>query len=313
MIEYSSASGVYPMLLDKKPPSIRIVPPGKLRKTESIGYATQKEAAVAAGLEASRYGDKRILVFGFPGCGAKGFVEAVLRRLENRLRAFSMLLTSAFLSCEELIVEPEFEKTLKNVQKSMDDLMKQSVKDGHFVVLIIKRPDALSSKIRNFQQRKERVTHWLSSFLGKHYGKILMVCMSDDPSCVHTSLISNFKMPLYLKHLDLESTKTIFEAKLSRKDRFEIAERLYYSVEKDGFKVVSAEVVKAIDRATTLVKDFDDLSIEEAAEYIKRRIYPCYPSTDVADYENRNKELISYSEGFVSDYWPRKLKEFQDL
>lgn len=294
-------SGGSPVLLDKETPFVQLLLPEAIDENESVGYEIQQNAMTSIALEAARYGEKRVIVFGKPGTGAIGFVKTALLRLKRQSNVESRVLK---LVCQRVWVEPEIEKILGAIEEKLNEASSWTNDENHLMVLLIEKLDSLTSKINNYQKNKAIFGFWLYSILKQSYNRTLIVCTSDDPSAIDDRLLRLFKLPLYLEHLNLQSIKRIFKTKMPRKDSEQVAETLYRAVDKDGFKLVSAEVVKAIDRATTLA-DFGTVSTNEAARIIRGFIRPCYPSEVIKAYEECNKDLINYSKSFILRYWAK--------
>jgi len=308
MVSEHAHSGGVAMTFAKETPVLRFLSPGKLRPT-SIGYDLEKKAAIGIGLDSFLYGScNRILVFGLAGSGMSGFVEYVLQELTTK---YSVPIDPIELNCENIILENEMSKTIRDVQKRTDEAFQRNAKDGTLSILIIEKPEALSSEIENFLASKTVAKPWLSLFLRRSYSRTLIFFTSDDPSKMDLSLSQFAKIPIYLSPLDLKSLQEIFKGKLKRQDSGSIAEYLHKAVEDDGFRLVSAEVVKATEKAMQEVKDFNDLSIGVAAASVRERIFPCYPIEEVEAYERRNADWISHARNFVLAYWPSKLEELR--
>jgi hypothetical protein len=305
MIQASSTSGVETPVFDKEPTFVRFVSPEQLAMTNVIGYDMQKRAAVAVGLHALPYGEKRLLVFGLPGSGVRRFVENVLWELNEKYATHVFLID---LSCENLILASDIEKTIRSISRRIEEELERNIRKGNSIVFLVERPESFSSKFQNFQSNKRAAILWLSFFLRKVYDKTLIICTSDDPSSIDALVLRTFNIPIYLRHLNLESLTQILATTLKRRDYSEIAKYLYDDVEKNHFKLVSAEVVKAIERASDLI---ESIPIDQAAKCIRRHIYPCYPSTYVDDYEERNESLISHFSTFVLNCWSKRMEELE--
>jgi SpoVK/Ycf46/Vps4 family AAA+-type ATPase len=191
-------------------------------------------------------------------------------------------------------LNPKSKRPWESLTKLNEAILWSSSNENHLTVLLIEKLDSLTSKINNFQRNKTILGLWLYSVLKQNYERTLIVCTSNNPSDIDDKLLRLFRVPLYLEHLNLESIKKIFLTKLKRKDSEQVAENLYRVVDKDGFKLVSAEVIKAIDRAITSA-GFETASTNDAAMIIRQYIRPCYHSEVIKAYEASNKDLIEYS------------------
>lgn len=310
MITNSSSSGGSSTVLDKELTFIQFISSEELKESKTIGYDLEKKAAKAIGLSATHHMDKTLLVFGLPGTGVKGFVETLFWELKEKHHVPIYVI---HLSCESMILVNETEKTIRDLDMQIGQKLRTNIEKGNFVVFFVERPEALSSKLQNFQRSKSMVTAWLSYLLKRIGDRVLTVITSDDPSSISPPLIRSVIAPIYLRHLDLGSLSNILCEMLSRTNCHKVAEYLYHDVEKNCFKLVSAEVVKAVERAKTMAEDLESLPVEKLSPLIRQHIYPCYPFKYVDDYEKRNENFVSYSRDFVIDYWSKKLDELQNI
>jgi hypothetical protein len=276
------------------------ISPEEYSKSELLGYDLQKKVALSIALDASAGGERRVLVFGLPGSGVGTFPNAVLGELK---RKYGVTFSLFRLKCEDLVLY-ERKKAIDVLDRVWGWL--DSEKKEHPTALFIERPEALSQRFENFYGSKGTATFWLSGFLERRFEKTLLFLTSDDPSMVELSLIRSFEIPIYMKFLDRESLIDTFKDCLGREDSSKIAGQLYKEVTGAGFKLVSAEVVKACKEVIESER-FNKLRTDQAVNFIKDYIFPSYSKEYIEMYEERNKTLISLWHDHVIDYWTKRL------
>lgn len=282
---------------------VRLFLPKEIPKTELYGYDLEVEAGLGLGLSVVKGGEKRALVFGLPGSGVGTFPRAIAWNLNASCDIpFSLLR----VRCEDIILEHEVRQAVGNLLG-----FEEKIEANRPVVIHIQRPEALSKSFENFHKTKAFTKLWLSTFLGRRHDKALIICTTDNPKYIDFSLLKSFKIPIYLSSLDSESVRRILCTFFDREDCDKIARQLHQEMRRDGFELVSAEVVNACRETAKSIENFNELPVDEAVAFLRKNIFPCYPSDHVSEYQELNSGLISFSKEVTLDYWPRKFKEFK--
>lgn len=289
-------------------PYVTLYHPEQLPETVFHGYKSNIESALSIGLSVAETGEERAIVFGLPGTGVGTFPYAVLWMLKERHNTpFSLI----YLSCENMILESDIEESIEKLNMLIEEELMENEKEKTRTAFFIERPEVLSSEFKDFYGNKAVVSLWLSRFLRKRYTRTLMFCTSDDPSRIKQHLRNAFYLPIYLRYLDSQAITILLREVLSRKDYGKIAERLYNSTDKEGFKLVAAEVIKAC-KLVEEIEGFNEMSVTQATRLLRDHIFPCYPLEYLKNYESKNIDLIlrsfEYSGQLVKS---EKLVDFQ--
>lgn len=290
-------------MVPKSLAGVRLLLPKEIPETELYGYDLEVNAGLGIALSVIEGGERRVLVFGLPGSGVGAFPRAIAWKLNS---AYQMPFSLLHVACEEIILEFK----AREVITSLIQWQKKIESRGNMIIHL-QRPEALTPKFENFHGTKAFANLWLSSFLGRRYNKILLFCTTDNPKDVDFSLLRSFKTPIYLKPADLASLSVIIKSILKRGDYDRIAGRLYRYMENANFKLVSAEVVNACRDIAASVENIKDLPVDKVVSLLKDRVFPCYPSRHVKEYEEINARLISFSTDFVVGYWSKKLEDYE--
>jgi hypothetical protein len=263
-----------------------------------IGYNMHKMATLAIGLNALKGGEKRILAFGLPGSGVQRFPHAAISDMQRKL---NIRVSLVYISCPELILSKKIAEVLDSTSQKMSEAIEKNVAERGLVFVLIDNPEALSCEYENFYENKKLLVSWLTSVVGRKYDRTVLFCTSDDPSKVEENIIGSFDYPIYLRYLDIDSLVTVIKKYLEkREDAQEIASKLYSEMENERkMKLVSAEVIKALQMTISVAPNIETCSTEQAVTAIRDHIWPCYPEEYVKEYEERNSSFVSCSEDTV--------------
>lgn len=281
--------------------AIDFIPSRRLRKTELIGYDSQVKAGLGIGLSVAEGGGKNVLVFGFPGTGIRTFPYTVAWKLKAKYRLpFSLFR----LDCEDLLLGMTKEHMLGTLNQ-----WEQKIQTRGPTVVQLDRPEALGLTYENFHGSRGLGLLWLSRFLRRRYDSAAIFCTTSYPMKMDVSLKRVFNIPIYLDLPDLKLIKRIVKHFLNRSDYENIAERLYMSLRKFGFQILSGEVVQAC-RKIRSVKNVDDLPTDEVVDLLESHISPCHRIKEVEEYKRSIAGLVSFSKEFAIPYWEKWVDDY---
>ncbi len=287
-----------PLAMLKHASAVGFASSPRLPQVGIAGYNMHKKAALAIALNVLKGGEKRVMAFGLPGSGVQRFPHAVISDLQRKLGIQVFLI---HISCDKLILNRKISKVMEETSRKISQVIEKNADEKGLAFILIDNPEALSYTYENFYEAKRMIIPWLSSILERKFDRTVVFCTSDDPSIVESSIISSFEYPIYLRYLDIDSLVSVVRAYLNgREDARQIAAKLYEEMEIERkMKLVSAEVIKALQISVAVSPEVKTSQTEVAANIIRGHVWPCYPEEYVKDYEKENGTYISRSEDTV--------------
>jgi len=273
--------------------------PRNIPNRRLIGYETQKKVLYAMGLKtAIEGGDKRALLFGYPGVGKSIAPYDTACTLNNKYGCrFSLL----HIRCEELIELRDLKDLYRYVEESEQ------------LIVVFDEMEALAPPIEEISAERARVVHACRRFFDQQHEKTLMIAITNYLPRIERSIFRKFSgYPIYFPPTSDEILAELIKENLGVS--IEIAEKTVRIMLREcsdmGLKPMGDHVVRACKsiRGRSYSKD----NPEELAKQLLGAM-PAPPlEEDVARYKSRYRPLILYFERHTSSFWLEELKRLEE-